>query len=886
MGRGERKLLAVPAKKCVGVEPAAMGVAVCGCDGSAILSIDDLAQCLLCSAETAMTAMASTSLGSPDPSLLGSAGELRCHAGIATAQSRFVSRLLKLRSRCQRRQEKAGASDNSWCQDPAKADPKGRVAKARLRAESTVDKACRGVASPVDLDSCSTVGMAELKACVLDDADATASEAIDAFYPATRCGNAVVDVGEACDDGNGSNADGCLNDCSLASCGDAYLWVGVEECDDGNAVADGNGCQADCRRDDVCGNGIVEALFEQCDDGNLADDDGCLSDCRAAVCGDGVFWAGVEECDDGLINNDSANACRLDCRLPDCPDGIVDSGEQCDDGNMVDADGCRSDCVLGSCGNATVDSGEQCDDGNTVDGDGCDVNCTLTACGNAVVTAGEHCDDGNPLDWDACIDCVAATCGDGYLQVSVEQCDDGNTVSGDGCSAECLEEACVNVGGTAVYRWCPPNSSLDSASMACACDPGFEPGAAGCVDIDECASNPGICQGLNSGVCVNVPGSYSCATECTAAAFEASLANCGAPAGVITFNCANTTIGLANSAGWAARQISCDGLTIDGLDRDITFELTPACSVVAGSSCPNENNGVGFLVLNGNSNTVRNLTIRNFFEGIHTVGSYNTIASVVLDGQCDDSITNRGSGVGNLFSDLVIMNGCDKCTQNQGDPSVTALGVCPASAYNAVYDRVSFVDCVQPLRMTAEGRFLVRDSSISVSDGRCDGPRFSGGQHGDLVVYMEGNVIDGCNRGLRVSGKSQAVLRGNTIRNGSRRGVLVAAEGRALLEGNIIVGNGGSPPGAEPGYGGVAVADQASADLGGGSLVIAGEAVSSRGGNSLCANLDHVGGHGVQNLENLTLTTVAAGSNWWCDGAAAEQITGPAHTTPLLPTQP
>ena len=45
---------------------------------------------------------------------------------------------------------------------------------------------------------------------------------------------------------------------------------------------------------------------------------------------------------------------RLDLRagrvlhpfVPECGDGILDSGEECDDGNNVDGDGCASDCTL------------------------------------------------------------------------------------------------------------------------------------------------------------------------------------------------------------------------------------------------------------------------------------------------------------------------------------------------------------------------------------------------------------------------------------------------------------------------------------------------------------------------------------------------------------
>jgi hypothetical protein len=41
----------------------------------------------------------------------------------------------------------------------------------------------------------------------------------------------------------------------------------------------------------------------------------------------------------------------------------VDPGEQCDDGNTVDADACRNDCTDPTCGDGIVDSGigEECD---------------------------------------------------------------------------------------------------------------------------------------------------------------------------------------------------------------------------------------------------------------------------------------------------------------------------------------------------------------------------------------------------------------------------------------------------------------------------------------------------------------------------------------------
>jgi cysteine-rich repeat protein len=139
------------------------------------------------------------------------------------------------------------------------------------------------------------------------------------------CGNGVLDPGEACDDGNGSNTDACLASCVLASCGDGFVFAGVEQCDDGNG----------------------------------SNTDACLASCVLASCGDGFVFAGVEQCDDG--NKVNEDGCRNNCVLPFCGDGIVDPGEQCDDGNTQDGDFCSSTCKLPFCGDGTLQPGEQCD---------------------------------------------------------------------------------------------------------------------------------------------------------------------------------------------------------------------------------------------------------------------------------------------------------------------------------------------------------------------------------------------------------------------------------------------------------------------------------------------------------------------------------------------
>ena len=101
------------------------------------------------------------------------------------------------------------------------------------------------------------------------------------------CGNGLVELGEACDDGNTLSGDGCRSDCTIEGCGDGILDSG-EQCDDGNTQA-GDGCRADCTQE-VCGDGIVDNLAgEACDDGNTQSGDGCQSDCLSIQSGWGCF---------------------------------------------------------------------------------------------------------------------------------------------------------------------------------------------------------------------------------------------------------------------------------------------------------------------------------------------------------------------------------------------------------------------------------------------------------------------------------------------------------------------------------------------------------------------------------------------------------------------
>ena len=150
--------------------------------------------------------------------------------------------------------------------------------------------------------------------------DAAVPGSLDQRMDPQVCGNGLVENGEACDDGNQNEGDGCSALCMLEAppprCGNGQLDQG-ESCDDSNQE-DGDGCSSNCTieaLENVCGDGL-RGPSEACDDGNNNDGDGCSAQC--------IIEPPPSRCGDGRLTMD----------------------EECDDGNLLDSDGCSSTCMV------------------------------------------------------------------------------------------------------------------------------------------------------------------------------------------------------------------------------------------------------------------------------------------------------------------------------------------------------------------------------------------------------------------------------------------------------------------------------------------------------------------------------------------------------------
>jgi cysteine-rich repeat protein len=157
----------------------------------------------------------------------------------------------------------------------------------------------------------------------LDGQPRAIGAAIDIGVDEGTCGNGgAPDPGEACDDGNNLNCDGCDNDCTLSA---------------------------------TCGNGIACATFgEDCDDGNTLDGDCCSMSCSheasGGSCSDQNACTLADVCDgSGACSGTPTGgpACALQSDVRRCQESIAKSGRQYFDARLKSLQRCRNDLNKG-----------------------------------------------------------------------------------------------------------------------------------------------------------------------------------------------------------------------------------------------------------------------------------------------------------------------------------------------------------------------------------------------------------------------------------------------------------------------------------------------------------------------------------------------------------
>lgn len=458
------------------------------------------------------------------------------------------------------------------------------------------------------------------------------------------CGDGVVVTGEACDDGNTANGNGCSATCTVeigftcagmpsvctTSCGDGAK-ASTEGCDDGNVTA-GDGCSASCTvelgwtcsgatpsvcvmRTPRCGDGFVDAP-ELCDDGNLLPFDGCSSNCRPD-------WTEVEPNEDGspstggsgitgndvnatAITNANNNGARL---ASQGSTGILATLSPAGDEDVFAITNDTSSSVTvrldvwnrasgygynAVCG-TSIDTGLRVlNSALTVLTSNDDRNGTVDRCSGASVAlspgqtiyahVSEFGDDATVSAYGLSISFVR--CGDGVVTAGVEACDDGNGASGDGCSATCTIEAGYQCSGTpsvcrAPESQCNDGVDNDGDSLSDCADADC---AAGCGTFPACSAGQQLIVKNSGTLNLSIPDSTTPGVSSTiTTTASGTIARLGIRVNITHTFDADLDMTLQRSSG-AALDVSSDNGSLNDNYTNAVFDSTCATSVTAGAA--------------------------------------------------------------------------------------------------------------------------------------------------------------------------------------------------------------------------------------------------------------------------------------------------------------
>jgi cysteine-rich repeat protein len=284
---------------------------------------------------------------------------------------------------------------------------------------------------------------------------------------ATSCtASSDCQPGESCEAGACTRAQGACEtdaDCTAGTCTKALLITATAADADGDGLADPL---------DVCPEVPDPAQLD-------TDGDGIGDACDAATCSNGALETG-EECDDGNLSPGDGCDAACELELPDCGDGVDDDGD-----GLVDG----ADPGCGGLASAAAEN-PACDNGADDDGDGlidaADPACAGGAAGDDE-SAAPACQNGVDDDGDGGVDhpadpgCASAT--DASEQNPAVQCDDGIDNDGDGkvdyrVAAGAGDPGCPSAGTNLERPQCQDGLDNDNATGI-----DFDGGAS--LDLDQ-----------------------------------------------------------------------------------------------------------------------------------------------------------------------------------------------------------------------------------------------------------------------------------------------------------------------------------------------------------------------------------------------------------------
>jgi hypothetical protein len=498
-------------------------------------------------------------------------------------------------------------------------------------------------------------------------------------------------------------------------------------------------------------------------------------------------------------------------------------------------------------------------------------------CGNGVRASTEVC-DGGQLNSQTCL-----TVPGGFTGGTLACCDNVSDGAGCGSTHNCSTFDTTNC--TTSSTQC--NDSLDNDG-----DGFSDLTDIGCTDPSDNTET--------------VPAGSSFSIPCTSAGLVQAYAWMNAsPGKTITFNCSNTTI-VFDTATYAAvtREILSDGNVVDGESKGIVIEpsqswiTTSNCNASATQPCDADSNGIPdgcpdandqiprFLVIRGDSNTIRNFKIAKWGDGIRfntgTPASVRADNNTVENFHCDFSGDNCASwdppsggetyadvGRGNIVRNSVCKFACDKCHQVYGRDS----GWANAADFDGKLEGITCTDSVGCVRANGNGYFVVDGLNVGTSGAAPHaqyatadyGIRSDGASTGGIFDATD-LIFTGVDTGIIAAGDTQVRVTNSTFAQSGTEGIRADGTAKVMAQGNTFTGAIGIN---------LITGSTATVDAGGGSTVftVLGT-LGSTGGNDFdgCSV-------GVNN--GIASYTTKAEACCWSDSDPSNEVSGLVDFSPL-----